>query len=362
MDVIEIAGRKIGAGHPCFIIAEAGVNHNGDPELAHRLIDVAAEAGADAVKFQTFEPEKLASPEAAMSAYQSEGESAGDTQLEMLRALALPREAYRELMQHAAERGLIFISTAFEESSGDFLEELGVPAFKLSSDDVINLPLLVHLSHKGLPMILSTGMADLAEVVAGVETIRAHGNAPLALLHCISRYPAEADECNLRAMETLRRACATPVGWSDHTLGIDISLAAVALGADLLEKHYTLDRSLPGPDHQASLEPEEFGQMVACIRRVQSALGDGVKAPREAELVEAVLGRKSLHWRASLPGGTVVGREHVIALRPATGISPASLDAVLGRQLARPVEAGTVVAPEDLAGEFAVGLKRAVGR
>ncbi len=345
--MLLLAGRQLGVGLPCFVIAEAGVNHNGDVELAHQLIDAAANSGVDAVKFQTFDPEKLAAPSAARAEYQVENMGETGSQLDMLRQLVLPPTAYQELVQHAEDQGLIFLSTPFDQSSADFLYDLGVPAFKVSSGDVTNHPFLEHLAGSGLPILLSTGMSTLEEVASAVDAIRACGSSPLALFHCVSNYPASPADCNLRAMETMRAAFGVPVGWSDHTDGIDISIAAVALGANLLEKHFTLDRGLPGPDHKASLEPGQLRDMVNAIRRIESALGDGVKRPVESEIPIAVIGRRSLYWRTSLPDGAVVTADDLMALRPATGISPAEQEGLIGRRLARAVTAGEMVKRED---------------
>jgi N-acetylneuraminate synthase len=339
VSTIEIAGRRIGGEGRCFIIAEAGVNHNGDVALAERLVDVAADAGADAVKFQTFDPQLLAAPHAERADYQVATTGKSGSQLEMLEALVLSRDAHARLQARARARGIIFFSTPFDEGSADFLETLAVPAYKISSGDLTNLPFLTHVARKGAPLLLSTGMATMAEVAAAVETVRAAGNAQLALFHCVSNYPTAAADCNLRAMASIRSAFDVPTGWSDHTQGIDISIAAVAVGAQLLEKHFTLDRNLEGPDHRASLEPDELRALVAGVRRVETALGDGFKAPRPLERPIAAIGRKSLHYRNALPAGVVITGEHLVALRPGTGISPADVQTVLGRTLARAVGA-----------------------
>jgi N-acetylneuraminate synthase/N,N'-diacetyllegionaminate synthase len=330
---------RVGGDAPCFVIAEAGVNHNGDPELAHRLVEAAADSGADAVKFQTFNPELLVSAAARRAEYQRAG-GGGETQLEMLRALVLPREVHADLKNHAERRGLLFLSTPFDESSADFLAELGVPAFKIGSGEITNLPLLAHVAAKGQPVLLSTGMSTLEEVARAVDTVRENGEPPLALLHCVTSYPAEPADCNLFAMETMRDAFGVPVGWSDHTIGTAIGVAAVSMGAELLEKHLTLDRSLPGPDHRASLEPDEFTDLVSRIRMVESALGDGEKKPAPSEIPLAAVARRSLHARRAIRAGEVV------ALRPAGGLPPSRRPWVIGRSTVVAIGPGEMLREE----------------
>jgi N-acetylneuraminate synthase/N,N'-diacetyllegionaminate synthase len=266
----------------------------------------------------------------------------------MLEALVLPRAAHEELKQHAEARGLVFLSTPFEEASADFLaDELHLPALKVPSGELTNHPFLEHLARKGLPLLMSTGMADLADVDAAVRAIRAAGDPPLALLHCVSCYPAEPRLCNLRAMRTLADRFHVPVGFSDHTLGIEIALAAAALGASVVEKHFTLDSKAPGPDHAASLEPADLRRMVAGIRAIESALGTGIKAPAPEEAPVAAVARKSLHWRGALPAGAAIAREHLVALRPGTGVPPSELASMLGRRTLRAVPAGALATRSD---------------
>jgi len=345
---VTLAQRAIGAGHPVFVIAEAGVNHNGDLDLARRLVDVAAAAGADAVKFQTFAAERVATREAPKADYQRQTTSAEESQQQMLRRLELSPAAHRELQAHARGRGLLFLSTPFDEPSADLLDALGVPAIKIGSGEVTNLPFLQHIARKGRPVILSTGMSTLDEVAAAVAAVRATGHLELILLHCVSEYPARAIDANLRAMQTLAGAFRTPVGYSDHTTGLEVALAAVALGASVIEKHFTLDRTLPGPDHRASLEPAELTALVRGIRVVEQALGNGVKAPTPGELANRIVARRSLAAAVDLPVGCALTRESLCALRPATGIPPASLPVVLGRKLTRARRAGEVITWGDL--------------
>jgi N,N'-diacetyllegionaminate synthase len=342
----HLGQRSIGPGSPCFVIAEAGVNHDGSVDVAHELVDAAADSGADAIKFQTFNVESLVSNDAPLAEYQRG--SARSTQRELLQALTLPPSAYPELKRHAEQRGLCFLSSPFDERSADFLEDLGVPGFKLGSGELTNWPLLAHIARKRLPMLLSTGMSTMVEVTAAVDVVRAAGNAGLALLHCVSNYPASSADSNLRAIQTLRSAFQVPIGWSDHTVGNTASIAAVALGADLLERHITLDCSLPGPDHAASLEPASFKSFVDAVRDAARALGTGVKAPAPSELAIAQVARKSLHWRDALEVGTIVCEEHLVSLRPGTGIAPSAVVRVVGRRLVRPVQSGALVRDDDL--------------
>jgi len=345
---IEIAGRRVGPGHPCFVIAEAGVNHNGDPEMAKRLIDVAVEAGADAVKFQTFKAEYVISPEAPKAGYQMESTDAGESQLDMVRKLELSHDDFRQLEAYCQESEIIFISTPFDLPSADFLDELGVPVFKIPSGETINLPLLRRIGSKGKPVILSTGMSTLEEVEQAIDTIKQTGNDQMVVLHCVSNYPAEAAEANLNAMRTMSDAFQTPVGFSDHTLGLEIPIAAVALGACVIEKHFTLDKELPGPDHRASLDPSELVAMVKAIRNVESAMGSGIKAPTESEKNNRNAVRRSLYLDADLATGATLGDGDLIALRPSGGIATDQIDSVVGRRLVRPLTKGARLSWDDL--------------
>jgi N,N'-diacetyllegionaminate synthase len=343
---VTIGRRTIAPGEPCFVIAEAGVNHDGDPERAHALVDAAADAGADAVKFQAFHADDLAAEGAMAAPYQRS--SGASSQRELLRSLELDAETFASLADHAGKRGLIFIASAFDEMSVEMLDGIGVAAYKIASPDVANPLLLVAVGSRRRPVILSTGTADLAEVETAVGKLTAAGADGLIVLHCTSAYPAPADQSNLRAMTTMEKALGVPVGFSDHTSGDEIALAAVALGACVLEKHFTLDRSLPGPDHRASLEPGELTLLVARVRRVESALGDGVKAPTAAELENAVLIRRSLAAASDLAAGTVLERAMMTALRPGTGIPAARLDELVGRRLRRAIARHELLDAADL--------------
>jgi len=343
MKTLTIGRRAVGPGCPCFILAEAGVNHNGVPELARRLVDVAAEAGADGVKFQTFKTDRLVSRQARKAGYQVQTTGGTESQFEMLRRLELSADAHRDLVARGQQRGLLFLSTPFDPESADLLDSLGVPAFKIGSGDVTNLPLLRHVARKGKPMLLSTGMSRLGEVEDALRAIEEAGHPDLILLHCVSSYPAEPKDVNLRAMATLAAAFQVPVGYSDHTIGSEVALAAVALGACVIEKHFTLDRTLPGPDHQASIEPAELKALVQGIRTVEQALGTGRKEPAESEADVARAARRSLVMAKDAPAGTVLTEDLVAVQRPGTGLPPALLPCVLGRRLREDVTAGTVI-------------------
>lgn len=333
-----VRGRVLGQG-PAFVIAEAGVNHNGDIGLARRLVDAAAEAGADAVKFQTFRTDALVSEAAPKARYQVESTGGLESQRVMLARLELSADAHVALRDHAERRGLVFFSTPFDEASADLLDRLGVELLKVPSGEVTNLPLLRHLAGKKRPVLLSTGMATLDEVATAVETLGAAGDPPVAILHCVSAYPAPVGDTNLRAMDTLRVRFGCPVGLSDHSLGIEVALAAVARGAAVLEKHLTVDRALPGPDHRASLEPADFAALVRGVRAVEAALGDGIKRPMPSEIDTRAVARRSLVAARGLPAGHRLTRDDVAVKRPGTGIAPANLDQVIGKTLTRAVAA-----------------------
>jgi N,N'-diacetyllegionaminate synthase len=343
VNTIQIAGRKIGFGEPTFVIAEAGVNHNGKLLLAKRLVDIACDAGADAVKFQTFRAERLTGPSAEKAAYQKRTTPADESQLVMLKQLELSEADFRELWDHCRTRNIIFLSTPFDEESVDFLDVLGVPAFKVPSGEITNWPLLERVAAKKKSVILSTGMANLGEIEAAVRRVRDFGAHEIALLQCVSEYPARIASVNLRVILTLAKCFGTPVGLSDHTLGTEIAVAAVALGANILEKHFTSDKSLPGPDHSSSLEPEELKTLVAAIRNVEAALGDGIKGPTTEELRNSSVVRRSLMAAAQLEAGSRLVPSMVVFKRPGTGLSLDALSHLLGRRLRRTVAAGELL-------------------
>jgi N,N'-diacetyllegionaminate synthase len=348
MTSFSIAGRRVGGGAPAFLIAEAGVNHDGDLAVAIALIDAAAEAGVDAVKFQTFDPAALTVEAAPLADYQRERGEASD-QRRMLERLRLPDAAFRELARHAAERGLVFLSAPFDEGSAQLLADIGVAAFKLGSGELTNLPFLERVAGYGRPMILSTGMADLTEVAAAVDAVRAAGCRHIALLHCVSSYPTPIEQANLRAIDTL--AGAHPdlvIGYSDHVLGLDAAVASIGLGASILERHLTLDRTRPGPDHALSSEPAEMAELVRRVRATEAALGTGVKEPQAAEADVREVARRSLVTVRALHAGETLDAAALTAKRPGNGLSPALLPAMVGRRLVRDVAAGVALAESDL--------------
>lgn len=326
------------------VIAEAGVNHDGDPDLAHRLVDVAADAGADAVKFQTFEPARLVSVAADAAPYQRARGAAAD-QRSLLASLTLPATVWAELRDHAAERGTEFLSTPFDLGSAELLVGLGVRALKVSSGELTNTPFLRELAGFGVPLLISTGMGSEGEVAAAVE---ASAEAPgRVLFHCVSAYPAPLEQCNLRAIPAMAQAHGIPVGWSDHTTGSAAALGAVALGAAVLEKHVTTDRTRPGPDHAASLEPDALAAYVDACRSLARALGDGRKRRMPAEEENAPLVRRSWHATRALPSGRVLTADDLVLLRPEGGAVPSEV--LVGRTVKTHVEAGAPVRLADLA-------------
>jgi N,N'-diacetyllegionaminate synthase len=320
-----------------LIIAEAGVNHNGDIEKAKQLIHAAKYAGADIVKFQTFKSGNLVGKNADKASYQKLTTGSNERQYEMLRKLEISESEHNILVNECQEVGIEFLSTAFDAESFDMLLEIGIKLVKISSGEMTNLPLIRHMTRLNLPVILSTGMANLGDIEATIDVIERVGTSRsnITLLHCTTEYPAPINEVNLRAMVNMKNAFGICVGYSDHTLGIEVPIAAVALGARVLEKHITLDRNLPGPDHHASLEPEEFRSMVNAIRNIEVALGDGIKRPSETELKNKPIARKSLVAIRPIREGECFSAENIGAKRPGFGISPMRWDEVIGRSATR---------------------------
>lgn len=317
----------------CFIIAEAGVNHDGDINLAKKLIDAAKEAGADAVKFQTWVTELLVTEDSRSAEYQ-QNNTGVESQFELLKSLELSHEDFAQLKQYAEAQDILFLSTPDEEVSAQFLVDLGMPLIKVGSGELTNLPFLHFLSAKGLPMIISTGMSNMDEVKTAVETIHSTGNQDLTILHCVSNYPAPPEECNLRAMQTMAKKFNCPVGYSDHTTGIDICLAAVAMGATVIEKHITLDCAMAGPDHSCSTEPAEFAQMVQSIRKIEQSLGDGIKRPTPSELETKKIVRKEIMAAKDLKTGDILKLSDLCLKRSnGSGIPAEHIHEIIGRQL-----------------------------
>lgn len=311
------------------IIAEAGVNHNGDLGLAKNLALKAKEAGADIIKYQTFVPEKIVTHTAEKAGYQKETTGGQESQLDMLRKLALSKEAFKELKKYCEEIGIRFLSTAFDMDSIEFLHELGCDLWKIPSGEITNLPYLRRIASFGQPIIMSTGMATMEEIGEALDALKRNGAKDITLLHCTTAYPAPYDQINLKAMNTLASQFDVPAGYSDHSQGISVPCAAAALGATVLEKHFTLDRNMDGPDHKASLEPEELKQMVDSIRIIECSLGDGQKRPTELELENSKVARKSIVASRNIKKGEILTEENITTKRPGTGISPMLWDIII---------------------------------
>ena len=320
-----------------LIIAEAGVNHNGDLELAKQIVKAAANAGADLVKFQTFTAERLAIDSAPKADYQNQTTDQKQSQFAMLRQLELTAEMHEQLIVYCSKQGIGFFSTGFDLQSVDYLASLGADLFKIPSGEITNLPYLSHVGAFGKPLILSTGMATLGEIEAALDACEIAGTprSRVTVLHCNTEYPTPMSDVNLRAMCSIRDAFGVAVGYSDHTLGIEVPIAAVALGATVIEKHLTLDRNWPGPDHKASLEPDEFAVMVRAIRNIEQAMGDGIKRPSPSEAKNKPIARKSLVAARSIKAGERFTPENLTSKRPGTGVSPMRWDEVMGRTATR---------------------------
>ena len=319
---------------PILIIAEAGVNHNGDLALARRLIDAAADAGADLVKFQTYNTDRLVTQEAKKADYQSDATGKAETQHQMLSRLELSASMHKDLIAHCTTRNIGFFSTAFDIESVNFLMSLGINDFKIPSGEITNLAYLRHIGKFGKHVIISTGMATLGDIEAAIDVLEQAGTprSLITVLHCTTEYPTPMDEVNLRAMQSIQAAFGVATGYSDHTAGIEVSIAAAALGATVIEKHFTLDKNLPGPDHKASLEPDELKAMVSAIRNIEISLGDGIKRLTPSEALNKPVARKSLVASKTIKAGEVFSADNITTKRPGTGISPVNWDAVMGRK------------------------------
>lgn len=328
-----------------LIIAEAGVNHNGDLVMAEQLVKAAAEAGADLVKFQTFDTAASIARHAPKAEYQKQATGTGQTQFEMVQNLELSRDDHAFLVDACKRHGIGFFSTGFDQGSIDFLIELGIDRIKIPSGEITNLPLLRHIAAKGKPVILSTGMASLGDIEAALGALNDGGidRSSIVVLQCNTEYPTPMVDANLQAMVNIGRAFGVEMGYSDHTLGTEVAIAAVALGACVIEKHFTLDKSLPGPDHQASLEPNIFADMVRAIRNIESAMGDGIKRPSASEMKNRPVARKSLVARNVIRAGEHFNVDNLTAKRPGTGISPMRWDEVIGRIAPRNFEPDEII-------------------
>lgn len=344
MQSVKIGERLIGKNEPTFIVAEAGSNHNGSLQRARELIDVAAEAKADAVKFQSFTADSLTMPRRGEKLKDSSRQKAFNEKWhKVLKRLELPRQWHRELYDYANEKGLLFLSSCFDEEGADFLEQLGVPAFKIASIDLTNVPLIKHVARKKRPMIISTGLSTLGEIEEALQVIKKEGNEDVILLHSTSYYPALVEDANLLAMKTIRDAFQKPVGYSDHTFGIFTAVAAAALGACMVEKHFTVDRRLPGAQHRYAAEPEDLKWLVRGIRDAEKSLGSPIKRPVEKELAERKYGRRSLVAKINIPYGTKIEPEMVAIITPGGGISPKFADLAVGRKARIDIQAGDLI-------------------
>lgn len=334
------------------IIAEAGVNHNGSLEMAFELIDAAANAGADYVKFQTFKAESIVSKAAKKAEYQQINlKSENDSQFEMLKSLEISFNDHFKLQAYCSEKNIGFLSTGFDNESVTFLTSLGIDYVKVPSGEITNKPYLEHIGKQNTPVILSTGMCTMDEVNAAIEIIKNQG-IPLSkvfVLHCNTEYPTPMRDVNLLAMLDIQKKLGVNIGYSDHTIGIEVPIAAVALGAKIIEKHFTLDKNLPGPDHAASIDPLELKTMVQCIRNIESAIsGSGVKEPSSSELKNISVARRSLHLIKDLPKNHILQENDLIALRPGLGISPMDIDHIIGKSLTKDLPAFTMLTKEDI--------------
>jgi N-acetylneuraminate synthase/N,N'-diacetyllegionaminate synthase len=344
---VTIAGHRVGPGEPAYLVAEAGVNHNGELAIAERMIEAAKAAGADAIKFQSFRAAEMCDL-GLTERKDVEGVTGGTkSSYDMYKALELPPEAHERLFTKARETGITLFSSVFDLGMVEVLARLGTPAFKISSSDVTHLPLIRCAAAAGRPVIISTGLSTMAEVADAVACCREAGNENVILLQCTSAYPPEDDEINLNAMASLREAFGVPVGFSDHTLGIEVPIAAVAMGACMIEKHFTLDTAMPGPDQKLSLDPEGFARMVAAVRRIERAKGSGSKAPTAGELASLTDSRRSLFAARDIAPGEVITEAMVRILKPGTGIEPKFLDRVVGRPARRLIRRMTPLVWDD---------------
>ena len=344
MDYLEIADRRIGPGFEPFIILEVGINHNGDTAIARKMIDVAFSCGADAVKFQTFKAEEFISDPDKTYTYRSQGQEVTESMLSMFKKCEFSREQWKKIAEYCKKVGILFFSTPQNPSDLDFLLELvNLPVIKVGSDDLTNVDLLKYFASKKIPLIISAGMAYLGEIEDAVNAIRVSGNHNFAILHCVSSYPAKPEQLNLRKMATIANAFEVPVGFSDHTEGVDASIAAVALGACILEKHFTLDKNLAGPDHWFSSDPEEVTRWIRAIKTTWNSLGSPVVSPTELELEMRLIARRSIVAKRDLAAGTILNAENMAFKRPGTGLPPKMRHLLEGRRLGRSIKCDEII-------------------
>ncbi|MCH8012538.1 MAG: N-acetylneuraminate synthase [Candidatus Marinimicrobia bacterium] len=349
---IEISGRKIGDGHPVFFIAEAGVNHNGSIELGKKLIDVAIDAGADAVKFQTFKTENIITPDAPKSTYHVEtmGDDKSQSWFDLLKTQEMSRDMHIELIEHCKKNGIVFLSTPYDEESADLLEQLDIPAFKIASTDTNNTPLLRHIARKGRPMIISTAMATMAEVEGATAAVRDEGLEDIVVLQCTGNYPSRLEDSNLRVMLTYKNQLNCLVGYSDHTPDLINPVAATALGATVYEKHFTIDKGLPGPDHRMSLSPEELKKTVQAIRKTERVMGSSVKIVLPDEEENRLKLRKSIVTNCNIKKDQIIDKAMLGIKRPGNGIPPSEIERYIGKKAKHDILSGTVVTHEMIYG------------
>jgi N-acetylneuraminate synthase len=339
---IKIGDRIVGEKEPSFIIAEAGVNHNGRLDLAEKLVDVAVKSKADAVKFQTFKAEDLTTKKADSASYAEKNIGRKTKQIDLIKKIELEYEDFKKLKKYCDKKKIIFLSTPHSFDAIDFLEKL-IPAYKIGSGDITNIPTLRHVAKKGKPIILGTGMSTIQEIKQAVKTIKKEGNNQIIALHCTTNYPCPIEDVNLNAMITMKKELDCLIGYSDHTLGTIVPIAATTLGACVLEKHFTIDRKLPGPDHKASLEPDELKNMVEQIREVEKALGSYDKKPTEREKKIMKLVRKSIVAKKDIKKGTTIKKDMLIIKRPGTGLKPNEIDKIIGMKTKRDIKKDEVL-------------------
>jgi len=344
--VVDIGGGRVGPGHPVLVVAEATINHNGNLDLARQMIEAAARAGADAVKFQAYHTEEFLSSRDLSYTYVSQGREVTESQYDMFKRCELERRDFEAIRDECRRQGVLFVCTATDVEAARMLVDIGIAAIKVGSDDLVHHPMLRSMARLGKPLILSTGMADMAEVRRAVDAVEEAGAEEVILLHCTSLYPTPEERANVLCVRTLQQEFGCPVGFSDHTLGLSAAAGAVALGACVVERHFTLDRNMAGPDHAVSVDPPALAALVRAIRTTEQNLGSPEIAPTPEEMTMRAIMRRSIVARAALPGGTVLGREHLAYKRPGTGIAPMDEPLVLGRRTKRELKEGELITLE----------------